>query len=48
VSRHVGLFAVAHLAARHGIQVELHSPGPSGAVARVHLPESLISQAAAA
>jgi signal transduction histidine kinase len=48
VSRHMGLFAVAHLAARHNIQVELRSPGPGGTVARVHLPGSLTSQVAPA
>jgi signal transduction histidine kinase len=48
VSRHMGLFAVAHLAARHDIQVELHSPATGGAMARVCIPASLISQPGAA
>ncbi len=47
VSRHMGLFAVAHLAARHDIQVELQSPGRGGTVAQVHLPASLTSPEAA-
>ncbi len=48
VSRHMGLFAVAHLAARHSIQVELHSPATGGTVAQVRLPASLTSREAAA
>jgi signal transduction histidine kinase len=48
VSRHMGLFAVAHLAARHNIQVALHSPGSGGTVAQVRLPVSLTSREAAA
>ncbi len=48
VSRHMGLFAVAHLAARHGIQVELQSPATGGTVAQVRIPASLIAHGAAA
>jgi signal transduction histidine kinase len=48
VSRHMGLFAVAHLAARHNIQVELHAPANGGTVAQVRLPASLTSREAAA
>jgi len=48
VSRHMGLYAVAHLAARHSIQVELHSPASGGTVAQVRLPASLTSREAAA
>jgi hypothetical protein len=44
----MGLFAVAHLAARHNIQVELHSPATGGTVAQVRLPASLTSREAAA
>jgi hypothetical protein len=44
----MGLFAVAHLAARHNIEVELHSPATGGAMARVRIPASLISQPGAA
>jgi signal transduction histidine kinase len=44
VSRHMGLFAVAHLAARHNIQVELQSPASGGTVAQVRVPASLTSQ----
>ena len=47
VSRHMGLFAVAHLAARHNIEVELQSPDGGGTVARVRIPASLTSQEAA-
>jgi anti-sigma regulatory factor (Ser/Thr protein kinase) len=44
VTRHMGLFAVAHLAARHGIKVTLELPPNGGITARVHLPATLISQ----
>jgi len=43
VARHMGLFAVAHLAARHGIAVRLHKPPAGGVVAQVHLPGALIT-----
>ena len=39
----VGLFAVAHLAARHGISVVLSQPPDGGTTAEVHLPAALIS-----
>ena len=48
VSRHMGLFAVAHLAARHGIAVRLQSSATGGTAARVHIPASLISRGPAA
>jgi len=44
VDRHMGLFAVAHLAARHGIKVALGLPPGGGTTAEVHLPAALISQ----
>jgi signal transduction histidine kinase len=44
VDRHMGLFAVAHLAARHGIKVALGLPPDGGTTAEVHLPAALISQ----
>ncbi|HEY4851691.1 MAG TPA: nitrate- and nitrite sensing domain-containing protein, partial [Streptosporangiaceae bacterium] len=44
VDRHMGLFAVAHLAARHGIKVALRQPPDGGTTAEVHLPAALISQ----
>jgi signal transduction histidine kinase len=46
VTRHMGLFAVAHLAARHGIKVSLGLPPGGGTTAEVHLPAALISQGA--
>ena len=39
----VGLFAVAHLAARHGITVVLSQPPDGGTTAEVYLPAALIS-----
>jgi signal transduction histidine kinase len=47
VTRHMGLFAVAHLAARHGIQVTLALPPGGGTTAEVYLPAVLISPAPA-
>ena len=44
VDRHMGLFAVAYLAARHGIKVALGLPPGGGTTAEVHLPAALISQ----
>lgn len=41
--QHVGLSAVAHLAARHGIDVMLKMPPDGGTTAEVHLPATLIS-----
>jgi signal transduction histidine kinase len=43
VSRHMGLFAVAHLAARHGIRVRLRRAPSGGLIAHVWLPDALIS-----
>jgi signal transduction histidine kinase len=43
VSRHMGLFAVAHLAERHGIRVRLKAATGGGLIARVWLPGALIS-----
>jgi signal transduction histidine kinase len=43
VSRHMGLFAVAHLAERHGIRVRLKAAAGGGLIARVWLPGALIS-----
>jgi signal transduction histidine kinase len=44
VSRHMGLFAVAHLARRHGIRVRLRKASTGGLIARVWLPDALISR----
>src|ERR1019366_7220863 len=41
VSRHMGLFAVARLAERHGVRVRLHAGSPEGLTALVWLPDSL-------
>jgi anti-sigma regulatory factor (Ser/Thr protein kinase) len=43
ISRHMGLFAVAHLADRHGIRVRLRKATGTGLIAHVWLPEALIS-----
>lgn len=45
VSRHMGLFAVSHLAARHGVRVRLRSAQPSGLTAAVWIPGTLIGVA---
>ena len=42
VTRQMGLFAVAHLAARHGISVALELPPEGGTAAEVYLPATLI------
>ncbi|HEY5985846.1 MAG TPA: ATP-binding protein, partial [Streptosporangiaceae bacterium] len=42
-ARHMGLFAVALLAARHGITVTLSMPPDGGTTAEVYLPAELIS-----
>jgi hypothetical protein len=42
-ARHMGLFAVAHLAARHGIAVRMSRPPGGGTAAEVFLPAALIS-----
>jgi signal transduction histidine kinase/predicted RNA-binding Zn ribbon-like protein len=44
VSRHMGLFAVAHLAARHGIRVRLRQAPAGGVIAHVWLPDAVISR----
>jgi signal transduction histidine kinase len=43
VGQRMGFFAVAHLAARHGITVTLDTPPGGGTSAEVHLPAALIS-----
>ncbi|MBV9447960.1 MAG: nitrate- and nitrite sensing domain-containing protein [Streptosporangiaceae bacterium] len=43
VSRHMGLFAVSHLAARHGVRVRLRQAAPRGLTALVWIPETLIT-----
>jgi signal transduction histidine kinase len=44
VSRHMGLFAVSHLAARHGVRVRLRQNDPRGLTALVWIPERLITR----
>jgi signal transduction histidine kinase len=44
VSRHMGLFAVSRLAARHGIRVRLRAGSPQGLTALVWLPGTLTSR----
>jgi signal transduction histidine kinase len=46
-SRHMGLFAVAHLAARHGIRVRLRPSSPRGMAAMVWLPATVATPAVA-
>jgi len=41
VSRHMGLFAVARLAERHGVRVRLRAGSPKGLTALVWLPDSV-------
>ena len=41
VSRHMGLFAVARLAERHGVRVRLRAKSPRGLIALVWLPDSV-------
>jgi signal transduction histidine kinase len=41
VSRHMGLFAVARLAERHGVRVRLRIRSPRGLIALVWLPDSV-------
>jgi signal transduction histidine kinase len=43
VDRHMGLFTVALLAARHGIMVTLGTPPDGGTTAEVYLPDALIT-----
>ena len=40
VSRHMGLFAVARLAERHGVRIRLRAGSPQGLIALVWLPDS--------
>jgi signal transduction histidine kinase len=47
VSRHMGLFAVSRLAARHGVMVRLRTASPQGLSALVWLPGSLTGREAA-
>jgi signal transduction histidine kinase len=44
VTEHLGLLAVAHLAARHGVRVMLRRLPRGGTTAEVHLPAAVISQ----
>jgi signal transduction histidine kinase len=44
VSRHMGLFAVSHLAARHGVRVRLRDGEQGGLTALVWIPERLITR----
>ena len=46
VSRHMGLFAVARLAERHGIRIRLRPATPEGLTALVWLPETVIERSA--
>jgi Histidine kinase-, DNA gyrase B-, and HSP90-like ATPase len=46
-SRHMGLFAVAHLAARHGIRVRLRPSPPRGLAAMIWLPATVATPAVA-
>jgi len=41
VSRHMGLFAVARLAERHGVRVRLRARSPRGLIALVWLPDTV-------
>ena len=47
VSRHMGLFAVSRLAARHGVKVQLRAASPQGLSVLVWLPGSLTGREAA-
>jgi signal transduction histidine kinase len=46
VSRHMGLFAVARLAERHGVQVRLRPASPEGLSVLVWLPDTVIEHTA--
>jgi signal transduction histidine kinase len=46
VSRHMGLFAVARLAERHGVRVRLRPANPQGLSALVWLPDSVVERTA--
>jgi signal transduction histidine kinase len=45
-SRHMGLFAVARLAERHGVRVRLRPGSPEGLTALVWLPDTIIERGA--
>jgi signal transduction histidine kinase len=47
VSRHMGLFAVARLAERHGVRVRLQARAPHGLTALVWLPDSVTERGTA-
>jgi signal transduction histidine kinase len=47
VSRHMGLFAVARLAERHGVRVRLRTRPPRGLIALVWLPDNVIEHGTA-
>src|SRR6185312_9700011 len=47
ISRHIGLYAVARLAARHGIRVKLRPGAPQGLSALVWLPGTLAKRGSA-
>ena len=44
VSRHMGLYAVAYLAQRHGVRIRLIAGNPSGLTVLIWLPESIIER----
>ena len=46
LSRHMGLFAVARLAERHGVRIRLGNRSPHGLTALVWLPDNVIEQPA--
>jgi hypothetical protein len=46
VSRHMGLFAVARLAERHGLRVRLRPANPQGLSALVWLPDTVVERTA--
>jgi signal transduction histidine kinase len=46
VSRHMGLFAVARLAERHGVRVRLRARSPQGLTALVWLPDNVTERTA--
>jgi signal transduction histidine kinase len=46
VARHMGLFAVARLAERHGIRVRLRTRSPRGLAAMVWLPDGVLERTA--
>ncbi len=46
IRRHMGLFAVARLAERHGVRFRLRARSPRGLIALVWLPDSIIERGA--